>query len=108
MLDQGAVDEVRRLLARSDLPAAAPIRRAIGVPEIAAWLAGERDRSAAIADGKAATKRYAKRQFTWFRNQPPPAWPRTSVTEIDRSEEHTSELQTLMSIASAVLCLNKK
>src|SRR3546814_1112028 len=56
MLDQGAVDEVRRLLARSDLPAAAPIRRAIGVPEIAAWLAGERDRSAAIADGKAATK----------------------------------------------------
>lgn len=84
MLDDGAGDEVRRLLARTDLPAAAPIRRAIGVPEVTAWLTGACDRDAAIAAGAMATRRYAKRQYTWFRNQPPAAWPRTDETETDR------------------------
>lgn len=81
MLEQGAADEVRRLLARSDLPAAAPIRRAIGVPEIAAWLSGACDRDAAIADAQTATRRYAKRQYTWFRNQPPTQWLRATETQ---------------------------
>jgi tRNA dimethylallyltransferase len=29
-----------------------------------------------IAAGQQATRRYAKRQYTWFSNQPPPDWPR--------------------------------
>jgi tRNA dimethylallyltransferase len=81
MLREGAVEEVKRLLARRDIPAAAPIRRAIGVPEIAAWLAGECDRDDAIADGQRATRHYAKRQYTWFRNQPPADWLRTTETQ---------------------------
>ena len=83
MFDEGAVEEVARLLARDDIPLAAPIRRAIGVPEIAAMLAGEIDREAAQAAAKIATRQYAKRQYTWFRNQPPADWMRTSESEKD-------------------------
>ena len=75
MLERGAVDEVRALLALN-LPADAPVMRAIGVPEIAAMLRGEIDREEALARGQAATRQYAKRQYTWFRNQPPDNWPR--------------------------------
>jgi tRNA dimethylallyltransferase len=74
LTDEG-IEEVRLLLARR-LPALAPVMRAIGVREIAAFVQGALDRAAALAAGKAATRQYAKRQYTWFRRQPPPAWPR--------------------------------
>lgn len=83
MFDGGAPQEVAALLARADLSADAPIRRAIGVPEIAAWLAGDTTREEALAAARLATRRYAKRQVTWFRHQPPAAWP--------RSESYTAE-----------------
>ncbi len=79
MFDGGAIDEVAKLLARPDVPADAPVRRAIGVPEIAALLAGEIDRDAALARTQLATRRYAKRQYTWFRHQPPPTWRRSPI-----------------------------
>jgi tRNA dimethylallyltransferase len=81
MFDEGAIDEVRRLLARRDIPPNAPVRRAIGVAEIAALLAGEIDRDTALDRARLATRQYAKRQYTWFRNQPPAEWPRISETE---------------------------
>ncbi|MBX7495975.1 tRNA (adenosine(37)-N6)-dimethylallyltransferase MiaA [Qipengyuania sp. 6B39] len=74
MTEQGAVEEVQALLAR-DLDPALPVMRAIGVPEITAWLKGELGRDEAIAAGQTATRRYAKRQYTWFRHQTPPSWP---------------------------------
>jgi tRNA dimethylallyltransferase len=83
MFDEGAIEEVARLLARDDIPLAAPIRRAIGVPEIAAMLAGEISREAALAAAKIATRQYAKRQYTWFRNQPPADWTRSAESEKD-------------------------
>jgi tRNA dimethylallyltransferase len=46
-------------------------------------LRGEIDRSEAIARGQAATRQYAKRQYTWFRNQPPPDWSRWSEAVYD-------------------------
>jgi len=76
MLDAGAIEEVEALLARH-LDPGLPVMRAIGVPEIAALLQGELSRAQAIAAGQTATRRYAKRQYTWFRNQPPDDWPRT-------------------------------
>lgn len=76
MLAGGAIDEVRRLLAR-ELDPALPVMRAIGVPEIAAFLRGESTLEQAEAQGAQATRNYAKRQFTWFRRQPPPEWSRT-------------------------------
>jgi tRNA dimethylallyltransferase len=75
MFDGGAVEEVERLLA-GDLNPNLPILRAIGVPGIAAYLRGELSREQAIAAGQQATRRYAKRQYTWFAHQPPADWPR--------------------------------
>ncbi len=75
MMKTGAVEEVQALLAAS-IPADAPVMRAIGVPEIAAMLGGTLSRDEAIQRGQAATRQYAKRQYTWFRNQSPTDWPR--------------------------------
>jgi tRNA dimethylallyltransferase len=72
--DEG-IDEVRLLLERR-LPVLAPVMRAIGVREIAALLRGETSREQALAAARIATRQYAKRQYTWFRRQPPAAWPR--------------------------------
>ncbi len=83
MFDDGAVEEVARLLRRDDIPLAAPIRRAIGVSEIAAMLDGTMTRDAALAAARIATRQYAKRQYTWFRNQPPMSWLRTAESEKD-------------------------
>jgi len=75
MIDDGAADEVRNLLKRQ-LSSNLPIMRGIGVREIAAWLNGEMSREEAIAAGQQATRRYAKRQYTWFAHQPPVEWHR--------------------------------
>jgi len=73
--------EVTALLARTDIPQDAPIRRAIGVPEIAALVREEMSKTDAIAAGSLATRRYAKRQYTWLRHQPPAAWTRTAALD---------------------------
>ena len=75
MVQQGAADEVRSLLARG-LDPDLPVMRAIGVRELAAWLEGDVNRNDAIKAGQQATRRYAKRQYTWFAHQPPEDWPR--------------------------------
>ncbi|RFB91624.1 tRNA (adenosine(37)-N6)-dimethylallyltransferase MiaA [Rhizobium leguminosarum bv. trifolii] len=75
MLDQGAEDEVRALLAL-DLPAEAPVMKAIGVSQIAAMLNGGMTRDEVLEKGAAATRQYAKRQMTWFRNQMDDSWER--------------------------------
>lgn len=80
MVDQGR-EEAAALLARTDLPPDAPLLRAIGVPELRALLAGDIDTGQAVAAGALASRQYAKRQYTWFRRQPPPDWPRTTATE---------------------------
>ena len=75
MVEEGAADEVRALLDR-ELDPNLPVMRAIGVPEIAAWQSGRMTCDEAIAAGQQATRRYAKRQYTWFAHQPPQEWPR--------------------------------
>ena len=79
MLEAGALEEVAALLAR-ELDPDLPVMRAIGVPEIAAYLEDAIDHERMIAAGQQATRNYAKRQFTWFRRQPPPEWPRVHPT----------------------------
>ena len=78
MWQGGAVAEAEALLARN-LDPALPVMRAIGVPEIAAYLADACSEAEAIAAGSQATRRYAKRQYTWLRHQPPAAWPRVTL-----------------------------
>jgi len=82
MLECGAIEEVEVLLKR-DLNPELPIMRAIGVREIAAWLKGEVLRDEMIRSGQQSTRQYAKRQFTWFRNQPPQDWPRIAPDKSD-------------------------
>lgn len=75
MVDDGALDEVRAILAL-DLAPALPAMKAIGVPELGGYLRGKVTLDEAIARAKAATRQYAKRQDTWFRNQLGPEWRR--------------------------------
>ena len=75
MMEEGAAEEVGALLARNLSPDL-PVMRAIGVREAADYVRGTRTRDQTIAAGQQATRRYAKRQYTWFSHQPPPAWPR--------------------------------
>ena len=75
MLETGAVEEVKALLALNLSPAM-PVMKAIGVPQIAAMLAGEMSAAEVIERGAAATRQYAKRQMTWFRNQLDENWSR--------------------------------
>lgn len=82
MLDSGAVEEVEALLAR-DLSPSLPVLRAIGVPEVAGYLLGKWSRDEALALGQQATRNYAKRQYTWFRRQSPPEWPRCESDDCD-------------------------
>lgn len=94
MMDCGAVDEVEALLARN-LPSDAPIMRAIGVPEISNMLSGDMTREDAIIRGKIATRQYAKRQFTWFRNQCPAHWPRW---ESEINDSNTIQIEILFQL----------
>ncbi len=73
--------EVRALLARTDIPADAPVLRAIGVAEIGRRISGEWSEEMAVAAGATATRQYAKRQYTWFRRQPPGGWEPTTETD---------------------------
>ena len=75
ILSDDGIAEVSSLLERR-LPALAPVMRAIGVREIAGFLHGALTREQALAAGKIATRQYAKRQYTWFRRQPPADWSR--------------------------------
>ena len=70
MMENGALDEVRALIGRGLSPAL-PAMKAVGVRELAAYLAGDIGRDEAIDALKQATRNYAKRQLTWFRNQTP-------------------------------------
>ena len=78
MLEHGARAEAERLLARG-LSSTLPAMRAIGVPQIAGWIEGRWSRDEAVRRAQLATRQYAKRQFTWFRRQPPEDWPRADM-----------------------------
>lgn len=74
MFEGGAVAEVEALLAQH-LDPNLPAMKAIGVREIADWLAGRASKEAAVSRAIIATHQYAKRQRTWFRNRMGD-WPR--------------------------------
>jgi len=73
MLANGALEEVRALAARN-LDPTLPAMKAHGVPWLIRHLKGEIALAEAAAGAVMDTRRYAKRQLTWFRNQMPD-WP---------------------------------
>jgi tRNA dimethylallyltransferase len=70
MLEAGALKEVERLAARN-LDPLLPAMKAHGVPALVRHLRGELSLEQAANIGRADTRHYAKRQFTWFRHQLP-------------------------------------
>jgi tRNA dimethylallyltransferase len=68
MITQGALDEAAALGARG-LDPELPAMKAVGVPELLSHWRGETLLDDAIAAAQRATRRYAKRQMTWFRHQ---------------------------------------
>ncbi len=68
MLAAGALDEVRALAARG-LDPGLPVMKALGVPELLGHLTGTLGRDEAARLARQATRRYAKRQYTWFRHR---------------------------------------
>jgi tRNA dimethylallyltransferase len=68
MMEQGALAEAAALAARR-LDPSLPAMKAVGVPELLRHIRGEISLDEAVAAGQRATRRYAKRQMTWFRHQ---------------------------------------
>ncbi len=72
MMDHGLIDEVRHLLTR--MPTSTYALRAIGYKESMQYIERHMDLPMTIAMIQQATRRYAKRQWTYFRNQLPVEW----------------------------------
>ncbi|MDG7053615.1 MAG: tRNA (adenosine(37)-N6)-dimethylallyltransferase MiaA [Wolbachia endosymbiont of Alcedoecus sp.] len=70
MVENGAIDEVEKLLSMNLAPHL-PAMKAHGVPEIIKYLKGELNLDEAIQIAQTNTRHYAKRQYTWFKNQFP-------------------------------------
>ena len=75
MMEEGALAEVEALMSLGLKPEM-PAMKAIGVAQIADMLAGRLGRDEVIERASAATRQYAKRQMTWFRNQMDESWQR--------------------------------
>jgi tRNA dimethylallyltransferase len=94
MFETGAIEEVRALAARR-LDPALPAMKAVGVREIIAHLEGRATRAEALAAAQQETRRYAKRQLTWLRNQTPD-WARITASA------HEAQWQQFLNSAGSV------
>jgi tRNA dimethylallyltransferase len=82
MYEEGLVEETAALVAR--FGADCPLLRTMGYDEARRLLAGELDRSAAIALTERRTRQYAKRQRTWFKRRHSPVWLGQGSLDIDQ------------------------
>lgn len=72
-LAAGLLEETRQLLARG-VPPDAPAMQGLGYKELVGYLQGHYDYAEAVRRLKRNTRRYAKRQLTWFRKDPRIRW----------------------------------
>ncbi|WP_367718609.1 tRNA (adenosine(37)-N6)-dimethylallyltransferase MiaA [Nitratireductor sp. GISD-1A_MAKvit] len=91
MIAQGGLEEVRALLSLKLAPEL-PAMKAIGVRELASYLQGEIPLAQAVEQAKTATRRYSKRQTTWFRHQLDDGWKRLAVTPSDATQVRLVDL----------------
>ena len=73
MVESGLLDEVRNILASGVSPRAKPFE-SLGYKQALAVVLGEMSLEHAIASAQRETRRYAKRQMTWFRREPAVTW----------------------------------
>lgn len=81
MVAAGGLDEVAALQALK-LDPNLPAMKAIGVPQFIDYLAGKRSIEEAIDNAKQESRRYAKRQMTWMRNQMGDSWARINTIQV--------------------------
>jgi len=96
-LANGLVDETKRLLARGygrDLPA----MKGLGYRQVSSYLAGEYDAEEMVRRFKRDTRRFAKRQMTWFRKEPGTHW-----MMIEESEPLTATTDRILRQVDAFL-----
>ncbi|HCI19255.1 MAG TPA: tRNA (adenosine(37)-N6)-dimethylallyltransferase MiaA [Alphaproteobacteria bacterium] len=93
MMDRGAVEEVAALAARS-LDPGLPVMKAIGVREIIAMQQGQMNRARAIELASRDSRHYAKRQFTWLRNN----YDAQYVVDSKFSERNLAEIFAILSL----------
>ncbi len=74
MVRNGLVEEVERLHARGDLSPDLPSIRCVGYRQVWGYLEGEWDHESMVERGIAATRQFAKRQFTWLRSERNVEW----------------------------------
>ncbi len=89
MVEHGALAEVAAMEARGLRPPL-PALKAVGYRELAAHLRGETTLEEALDAARQETRRYAKRQLTWFRNQTPD-WERVARADPPLKSTHPDE-----------------
>lgn len=83
MWADGLLDEVEELRTRG-LERGVTARRAIGYAQALAELSGTATRGEAIAETRALTRRYARRQVSWFKRYPDVVWSQTGEDDVLR------------------------
>lgn len=96
MVHNGGLDEARAVMGLG-LPPNLPMMKAIGLPPLLEYLRGTRSYEAALEQSQQDTRRFAKRQMTWFRNQTP-HWPKLS-----RANEKTDFIEAIHKLCDAGL-----
>jgi tRNA dimethylallyltransferase len=105
MISDGLVEEVKKIMERikeaenqvsRNTNSPLPSMQAIGYKEIAMYLHGKTTLDESIRLIKRGTKRYAKRQFTWFRKEEDIQW--VDITGIDSHEAFTHISHILMNL----------
>lgn len=84
MMAAGFLDEVRALRARGDLDPEMPSMRAVGYRQLWEYLEGECELEEAVRRGVVASRRYAKRQLTWFRGEPDVRWYDSAEQDVEK------------------------
>jgi tRNA dimethylallyltransferase len=90
MLAEGLEDEIRALLARTEIDANIPAMRAVGYRQIARLVGGEVGPEEACDKAIIATRRLAKRQMTWLRS-----WPDLHIVD-SLAPDRWSQLQNIV------------
>jgi len=97
MIEQGLIDEVQRLLDEGYSPGLISMQ-GLGYKEIIGYLLGEYNRQHAIEILKRNTRRFAKRQLSWFRHMEGISW-----VDITDRENFVSNLATINDIITSKL-----
>ena len=87
MVEAGLIEEIRRLEAQGVFLRSPTAGAAIGYKELLPFVRGEASLEEGIAELKIATRRYAKRQLTWFSAKPYVNWITMDEGETMRKNE---------------------